>query len=43
LLGVLTFDDDVRSAVLEGQRRRLADFGDARIVRELEAIIGRVG
>jgi glycosyltransferase involved in cell wall biosynthesis len=43
LLGVLTFDDDVRSAVLEGQRRRLADFGDARVVRELEAIIGRVG
>lgn len=42
LLGVLTFDDGVRRGVLEGQRRRLADFGDERVERELGAIIARV-
>ena len=31
LLGALAFDDDLRAAVIAGQRRRLADFGDARI------------
>jgi L-malate glycosyltransferase len=42
LLGVLTFDDDVRRKVIEGQRRRLRDFGDERIERELRAILARV-
>jgi glycosyltransferase involved in cell wall biosynthesis len=39
LLGALAFDDDLRAKVLAGQRRRLADFGDDRITRQLEAII----
>ncbi len=42
LLGVLTFDDEVRRQVVDGQRRRLADFGDGRIERELADIIARV-
>lgn len=42
LLGVLTFDEDVRRKVIEGQRRRLRDFGDERIERELRAILARV-
>lgn len=41
LLGVLTFDDDVRARVIAGQRRRLADFNDAGIQRELESVIAR--
>ena len=36
LLGALAFDDDLRASVIAGQRRRLQDFGDARIVRELD-------
>ena len=39
LLGSLAFDDDVRADVIAGQRRRLADFGDARITRELAALV----
>jgi L-malate glycosyltransferase len=39
LLGALTFDDDLRGAIIAGQRRRLADFGDARIRRELAAVL----
>jgi glycosyltransferase involved in cell wall biosynthesis len=39
LLGQLTFDDDLRARVIAGQRRRLADFGDARITRELAALV----
>jgi glycosyltransferase involved in cell wall biosynthesis len=39
LLGQLAFDDDFRSRVIAGQRRRLADFGDARITRELTALV----
>ena len=39
LLGALTFDDDLRAGVIAGQRRRLADFGDARITRELAALL----
>jgi len=39
LLGTLAFDDDVRARVIDGQRRRLADFGDARITRELTALL----
>ncbi len=30
LLGALAFDDRLRAEVIAGQRRRLADFGDAR-------------
>ena len=39
LLGTLTFDDDLRAQVIAGQRRRLADFGDARIARDLANVI----
>ena len=39
LLGSLTFDDDFRGKVIAGQRRRLADFGDARVTRELNALL----
>jgi len=39
LLGALAFDDDVRGRVIGGQRRRLADFGDARITRELANLL----
>jgi glycosyltransferase involved in cell wall biosynthesis len=39
LLGALAFDDDLRARVIAGQRRRLADFGDAPIVRELTSLM----
>jgi len=39
MLGALAFDDDLRAQVIAGQRRRLADFGDARIMRELSSVI----
>lgn len=42
LLGSLTFDDDLRTAVIAGQRRRLQDFGDARITRELASVLHRL-
>jgi L-malate glycosyltransferase len=39
LLGALAFDDDLRAQVIAGQRRRLADFGDTRITRELTSLV----
>jgi len=39
LLGQLAFDDRLRAHVIAGQRRRLADFGDERIGRELTALV----
>jgi hypothetical protein len=39
LLGALAFDDRLRADVIAGQRRRLADFSDARITRELTALL----
>jgi len=39
LLGALAFDDRLRADVIAGQRRRLLDFGDARIVRDLAGVI----
>jgi len=39
LLGALAFDDQLRADVIAGQRLRLADFSDARITRELAAVI----
>lgn len=38
LLGELVFNDRLRSQVIAGQRRRLADFGDHRIRKELERL-----
>jgi len=42
LLGQLAFDDDLRARVIAGQRRRLADFGDERITRDLVGAIHRL-
>jgi glycosyltransferase involved in cell wall biosynthesis len=39
LLGALAFDDGLRANVIAGQRRRLADFSDARISRDLAALV----
>jgi glycosyltransferase involved in cell wall biosynthesis len=39
LLGALIFDDALRQAVIAGQRRRLADFGDARIACDLAVLV----
>jgi hypothetical protein len=41
LLGSLAFDEDLRRSVIAGQRKRLADFSDERIERELAAVVGR--
>jgi glycosyltransferase involved in cell wall biosynthesis len=43
LLGALVFDEEVRTPVLEGQRRRLKDFGDERTDRELDRWLGELG
>ena len=40
MLAELAFNDDLRDQVLAGQRRRLADFGDARVSAELARLIG---
>lgn len=42
LLGQLTYDEELRRAVVAGQRKRLLDFGDERIVRDLQGAIERV-
>ncbi len=42
LLGELAFNDNLRASVIAGQRRRLADFGDARISHELTSILHQV-
>jgi len=39
MLGALAFDDDLRGRVIDGQRRRFADFSEARITRELASIV----
>lgn len=39
LAGALAFDDELRAGVIAGQRRRLADFSDARITEQLGAIL----
>ncbi len=40
LLGMLAFDEAVRDPILDGQRRRLAAFGDSVIRQRLETIVG---
>jgi glycosyltransferase involved in cell wall biosynthesis len=40
MLGMLVYDRPVRDRVLEGQRRRLADFAPARIEKRLSEIVG---
>jgi glycosyltransferase involved in cell wall biosynthesis len=39
LAAALTYDDDLRADVIAGQRRRLLDFGDDRIVASLAAVL----
>jgi glycosyltransferase involved in cell wall biosynthesis len=39
LLGALAFDEDLRTKVIAGQRRRLADFSDARIEQRLASVV----
>jgi glycosyltransferase involved in cell wall biosynthesis len=39
LLGELAFNDRVRAQVISGQRRRLQDFGDARILAALTSLL----
>jgi glycosyltransferase involved in cell wall biosynthesis len=39
LAGALAFDDDLRAGVIAGQRRRLLDFGDDRIISSLASVI----
>lgn len=41
MLGMLVYDRPVRDKVLEGQRRRVADFGPARIQERLTEIVCR--
>jgi glycosyltransferase involved in cell wall biosynthesis len=40
LLGTLAFDDIVRAGVIDGQRRRLTEFSDERLMRQLSKIVG---
>lgn len=43
LLGSLAFDDDLRARVIAGQRRRLADFGEDRIIGNLRSLVAFPG
>jgi glycosyltransferase involved in cell wall biosynthesis len=43
LLGMLVYDDAVRERVLEGQRRRVMDFGPRRIEREVDTLLNTIG
>jgi hypothetical protein len=43
LLCELAFNDRLRASVIAGQRRRLRDFGDDRIVRELDRLLAAAG
>jgi glycosyltransferase involved in cell wall biosynthesis len=43
LLGSLAFDDELRARIVDGQRRRLADFGDERLVRHLRVLAAYSG
>jgi glycosyltransferase involved in cell wall biosynthesis len=40
LTAALTYDDDLRAGVIAGQRRRLLDFGDDRIIARLASVLG---
>ena len=42
LLGLLASDEALRRRVIAGQRERLRDFGDARVARDLRAIVERL-
>ena len=40
LLDELAFNDTLRDRIIEGQRRRLQDFSEARLSRDLGTLIG---
>jgi glycosyltransferase involved in cell wall biosynthesis len=40
LLGELAYNESLRVQVIDGQRRRVEDFGDGRIRHQLEALVG---
>jgi L-malate glycosyltransferase len=42
LLGELSYNDTLRSKVIDGQRRRLEDFGEARVQRDLDRVLAMV-
>ena len=42
LLGGLIYDDPFRRGVLEGQRRRVLDFGRDRLASKLQAVLEAV-
>jgi glycosyltransferase involved in cell wall biosynthesis len=42
LLGELAYNDEVRQRVIDGQRRRLEDFGPARLRQDLHHLLARV-
>jgi glycosyltransferase involved in cell wall biosynthesis len=42
LLGELAHNNDLRARVIAGQRRRLEDFGDARVRRDVMALLSTV-
>jgi len=42
LLGELAYNNDLRARVVAGQRRRLEDFGEARIRRDVRALLATV-
>jgi glycosyltransferase involved in cell wall biosynthesis len=42
LLGELAYNNDLRARIIAGQRRRLEDFGDARLRREITALLATV-
>ena len=42
LLGMLAFDEDVRDPILDGQRRRLGDFGEVTFRQRLDDMIASV-
>jgi hypothetical protein len=43
MMSTLVYDRAVRRAVIEGQRRRLADFAPARIREQLSAVLEPFG
>jgi glycosyltransferase involved in cell wall biosynthesis len=42
LLGELSYNDSFRAQVIAGQRRRLQDFGEARLTRDITALLSTV-
>jgi glycosyltransferase involved in cell wall biosynthesis len=42
LLGMLAYEDEVRAPIIEGQRRRVKDFGDQAIAQHLVRVLDEV-